>query len=321
MKSGHTTSSISVVDAHYLSPGRMSIYLLIENGRAVFVDNNTVHAVPRMMDALAAAGLSPEAVDYAIVTHVHLDHAGGTAALLEQCPNARALVHPKTFRHLANPARLVEASRQIYGDQFDSIYGTIQPVPEDRMRIIADGERIDWQGHTFTCFYTLGHASHHFCVHDSASAAVFTGDSFGIAYPELQCGSKPYIFAAATPTEFDPVEARKAVHRILSFEPERVCLGHYGCFEQVSEMAERLLYTIEQTELVINQAARMDTDEKGLSAWIHAETLAMTKAALEQSGLPLNGEVMKWVNPDIMLNAQGLLAAGKRLRRKMERGQ
>lgn len=308
---------IHTIDAHYIAPHRASVYLIVENGRAAFVDTNTVFAVPRMLDVLQAAGLSPGDVDYVLVTHVHLDHAGGAAELLRQCPNATALVHPKTARHLAKPDRLIQAARLIYHDRFDSLYGVIEPVPAPRMRIVSDGETIDWGTRRLTFLHTLGHATHHYCVHDNASRSVFAGDSFGIAYPALQGGARPYIFAAATPTEFDPAQAREAALRILALEPARVYLGHFGGFDATAELCDQLLRTIDGCGAVVDEAARCGLEGDALRLYVQDRVERLTLDELGYCGLPTGDATRMWVDPDIMLNTQGVVAAAVRRRREM----
>ncbi len=313
-------TQVHTIDAHYTAPGRASVYLIVQDGRAAFVDNNTAIATPLLLAALEEHGLRPEDVDYAIVTHVHLDHAGGTANLLDHCPNATALVHPKTQRHLANPERLVAAARMIYGDRFDSIYGEIAPVPEERMQIMEDGASLDWRGREWTFFYTLGHASHHFCVHDALDGIVFAGDNFGIAYPELQIGERPYIFPAATPTEFDAEESLKSLDRILSYNPEHVYLGHFGAFEVTEALVTKMRRTMTRCGELVVAADETGLEDSALQAHVSDAIEALTHDELRESGLPLDDSTLRWVGPDTMLNAMGLSAAVQNRRKRRADG-
>ena len=143
----HVNDSIEAIDCHYGGPEKTAAYLMVERGRACFVDNNTNSAVPRLLEALERRGIAREAVDYAIITHVHLDHAGGTAALLEACPNAKVLAHPKATRHLISPERLIAGSKAGYGEeQFHFLYGEIRPVPEERVISVEDNALVVWSG-------------------------------------------------------------------------------------------------------------------------------------------------------------------------------
>src|SRR5262249_54286000 len=149
-------------------------------------------------------GLGPEAVDYLIVTHVHLDHAGGSSLLMRECPNARLLAHPRAIPHLVDPSKLVASARQGYGDaEFEKLYGRIDPIEAGRVRAMDDGSRLGWAGAELEFLHTRGHANHHFCILLSESGkprSIFTGDSFGLAYPELQ-QSGLFIFPSTSPTD------------------------------------------------------------------------------------------------------------------------
>ena len=119
-----------------MAPEHAAAYLIADHGEAAFVDNNTVHAVPLLMKALAEQSLSPEAVKYIVVTHLHLDHAGGTSLLVQQCPNAVVLAHPRAVRHLVNPSRLIAAVREVYGhDAYEQMYDPIVPIDGEKVTV------------------------------------------------------------------------------------------------------------------------------------------------------------------------------------------
>src|SRR4051812_2894369 len=109
-------SSVTTIDCNYLAPEFAASYLLHQDGQAAFVDNNTAHAVPLLLAQLRREGLAPEQVAYVIITHVHLDHAGGTSVLMKACPNATLLAHPRATKHIIDPAKLVASARKVYGD-------------------------------------------------------------------------------------------------------------------------------------------------------------------------------------------------------------
>ncbi|TXT21253.1 MAG: beta-lactamase-like protein [bacterium] len=175
---------IVTLDADYLRPGLAAVHLIVEDGGVAIVDTGTNHAVPSVLAELRGLGLGPEAVDYVIVTHVHLDHAGAAGALLQNCPNAKLVVHPKGARHMIDPAKLVAGSIAVYGrEHFYAHYGDIVPAPAERVIEAGDGFRLDFRGRTLSFLDTPGHARHHYCIHDQRSNSLFTGDTFGISYP------------------------------------------------------------------------------------------------------------------------------------------
>src|SRR3989337_3646647 len=125
---------ISAVDSEYLRPRLDAIHLVIDNGRCAIVDTGANSSVPRFMEALAAKGIKPEAVDYVVLTHIHLDHAGGAGLLMARLPNATLTVHPRGARHMSDPSRLVQGTIAAYGEQSArGMYGDLVPVPRERI--------------------------------------------------------------------------------------------------------------------------------------------------------------------------------------------
>ncbi|MFO7774543.1 MAG: MBL fold metallo-hydrolase [Candidatus Hydrogenedentota bacterium] len=307
--------TITTIECHYIEPERAAAYLITEGERAVFVDNNTAYAVPYLLDALKETGRTPAQVTYIIVTHVHLDHSAGTARLLEECPNATVLCHPRAARHLIDPSRLVASSKKVYGeDLFNKLYGQIDPVPEERIRTVEDNETLDVGERRLTFLHTRGHANHHICIHDAKSNAVFTGDSFGIACPALQHGTHPYIAWAAPPTDFDPDAAREAVERLVETCADRFYLTHFGAFTAIREGAALLRRNIDDLEAILNEATETTLTGNELRAWCEDRLRKVTEEVLREAGLPLNDDVFHWVESDIQLNSLGLAFVAEKRR-------
>ncbi|CAN0496322.1 unnamed protein product, partial [Phaeothamnion confervicola] len=138
---------IHVIDTGFHRPMFDASYLVVEHGRAAFIDTGTNHSVPRLLEALQSLGLAPEAVDFVIVTHVHLDHAGGAGLLMRQLPNARLVVHPHGARHMIDPERLTNGARAVYGEpEVTRSYGRIVPVPAERVQRTDDGFTLELAG-------------------------------------------------------------------------------------------------------------------------------------------------------------------------------
>ena len=138
--------SVYTVETDYTGrPGVASSYLVLEGREAAIVETSTALAIPRILSALRAQGLAPADVRYIVITHVHLDHAGGAGALMAACPNATLLAHPRALPHAIDPRKLEASARKVYGDAtFDALYGAITPVPADRTRAMGDGEVLRW---------------------------------------------------------------------------------------------------------------------------------------------------------------------------------
>jgi glyoxylase-like metal-dependent hydrolase (beta-lactamase superfamily II) len=298
-------------------PQVAAAFLVVEGDRAAFVENNTAHALPLLMDALDARGLLPDQVDYAIITHLHLDHAGGTSALLKSCPNAVVIAHPRAARHLIDPSRLIASAKGVYGGQmFEEQYGTIEPVEAVRIRTVEDGETLDFLNRTFTFIHALGHAKHHICIHDSGSNGVFAGDAFGLAFPSLQRGTKPLVFCSSAPADFDPAEARKSVEKILSTGAERVYVTHFGEVTAVREAAEQLLRSIDSLETILNEAVATDLDGDELVTFCAERVRAAFTEQAANCGIELTDADWQPLANEAFLNAQGIAyAAMKRASR------
>ncbi|MDH5539480.1 MAG: MBL fold metallo-hydrolase, partial [Rhizobacter sp.] len=220
---------VHVIDTGFHRPRFDASYLLIEDHRAAFIDTGTNSAVPRLMAALAGTGLVPNAVDFVIATHVHLDHAGGVGSLMPLLPAARLVVHPRGAPHMIDPRLLVRSATSVYGeDVFTRAYGTIVPVPRERVIETQDGSELLLAGRPLKFLHTPGHARHHHCIWDQRSGGFFTGDTFGLSYREFDTDQGAWLLPTTTPVQFDPDALRTSVQRMLGFEPDCMYLTHFG---------------------------------------------------------------------------------------------
>jgi len=307
MVSTGSSDSVVTIDCKYRMPEFAAAYLIVEGDRAAFVDNNTTHATPLLIEALASRGMSPGQVEYIIITHVHLDHAGGTSALVRKCQNAQVVAHPRAARHVIDPERLIAGAQSVYGEQlFNDLYGRIDPVDADRVRTVDDNETIEFGTRTLTFMHTLGHAKHHMCIHDSGSDSVFSGDSFGLSLPTLQHGQKRFIICSSSPTDFDADEARNAVHRILRTDPQRVYLTHFGVVTAVKEAGEQLIWSIDSMESVLEKAIESGLEGSDLLEFCHAGVRDSFREQATNCGFSLSAQDWHVLDPDLILNAQGI---------------
>lgn len=313
-ESGRTP--VVTIDCEYVQPGAAAAYLVAGGGQAAFVDNNTAHAVPILLDALKDHGIAPEQVAYAVVTHIHLDHAGGTAALLEACPNAVLLVHPHGTRHMVSPGRLVESVKAVYGEaRFNQLYGSVKPIPEARVRAVADGEHVTLGNRVLTMMHTPGHARHHICVHDSGSNGVFTGDTFGVRYPAIRGSGKPVVVCSTAPTDFDPAAAKASIARIVETGAERVYVSHFGELDGLSEAARVVGRSIDAMANILDEAAASELAGQPLADWCVDKVHAAVVEHLQYCGVPDLDNALEWFGSDIRMNGQGIAVAAERKRR------
>lgn len=307
---------IRAIDCDYVEPGLACAYLVVDGDRAVFVENNTNFAVPILLKALEEEGLSPESVDYIIITHVHLDHAGGTGKLLQACPNATVLSHPKASPHLIDPTRLVRSSIQVYGEnEFLKLYGEILPVPEERVRNMKDGEEIRWGKRTLRFLHTKGHANHHFCIYDSLSNGIFTGDTFGIGYRIFRSERKSLLYPSTTPTDFDPEEAILSVDKILKTGADKAYLTHFGVWENMQDGAEQMKEGILVMKKIWSSAEKTNLEGEALVAFCENRIRSYLEDRVQAFGLGYQEREKRFLGFDIRINAQGIAFKIERARK------
>ena len=252
---------ISAVDTEYIRPRLDASHLIIESGRAAFVDTGTNNSVPKLKDALAQKDLDAAAVDYVFLTHIHLDHAGGAGQLMRELPNARCVVHPRGASHMAEPSKLIAGTQAVYGEALAyEMYGDIVPIDADRILQPDDGETYELAGRKLTAYYTEGHARHHYVLHDPTAAAVFTGDSFGLSYRDLDTAAGAFIFPTTTPTHFDPEQAHISIDRIMGLKPARLFLTHYSEVTELDRLAADMHNDLDAFVAIARSA--IDADER-----------------------------------------------------------
>ena len=235
-------NGIVAFDAGYVRPILAAIHVIVENGRVAFIDTGSNDALPNSLAALKKLGLDEFAVDYVILTHIHLDHAGGAGSLMRAFPNAKLVVHPRGARHMAEPSKLVAGVTAVYGAEYvQRVYGEILPVPADRIIEAVDGLELSLSGRQLRCLDTPGHARHHICIVDEKARAIFTGDMFGLSYRELDVEGQQFIFPTTTPTQFEPEEMRASIRRLLDLQPEAMYLTHYSRVPDVQQKGAELL--------------------------------------------------------------------------------
>ncbi len=305
---------ILAVDTEYLRPLLDASHLVVENGRAAFVDTGTNDSVPLLLNALSQQNLDAADVDFVFLTHIHLDHAGGAGLLMQQLPNAHCVIHPRGAPHMVSPERLIKGTEAVYGvERTREMYGDIQPIDERRVMVVDDEQWIDFNGRQMQALFTEGHARHHYCLNDPASRGVFTGDSFGISYRELDTAAGEFIYPTTTPTSFDPPEAHKAVDRIMSCEPEQLYLTHYSRVRDLDRLAADMHSGIDAFE-------KMALDCRGVANRSDAIESAMydyLSTRLIEHGFKGDHEAIRSViQIDVTLNSAGLVAWLERLEKR-----
>jgi len=311
-------SGFHTIDTHYLGrPEFAAVYLLIENQRAIFFDNNTNAAVPGLLSELENHGLAPEQVEYLVITHVHLDHAGGTSAMARACPNATILAHPRAAPHIIDPSKLVASASAVYGkDKFQRLYGNIEAVPADRVRVMDDEESLSFGSRELRFLHTRGHANHHCCIVDNGSNAIIAGDAFGLHYPALQRAGT-FAFPSTSPTDFEPDLARESVRRLVAERPRCIYPTHYGAVTDIDTAAGQLIRHLDFAERLRDEAEASDLADEALEGYCRSRLQDYFSGLLDALGSVSHDATLRSViQLDIDLNAQGIAFAANKRRRK-----
>jgi len=296
---------ITLVDAEYGQSGIASVYLLEEDGEVAIIETGTNHSIPYIKKALEERNLSFDSVRYIIPTHVHLDHAGGAGELMHQCLNAQLVVHPFGARHLVDPSKLEAGAIAVYGkEKFQSLYGTIRPVDVSRVIEAPSFFKLKLNGRKLKFFDTPGHARHHFCVYDKQSAGIFTGDTFGLSYPQITTDKGPLVFATTTPVQFDPGSLLQSIDCLISLHPEIMYLTHFGTIAPSQNIVKQLKRSIRQFS---NIALDLQNEPENRVQVIQDRMTTFLLNILEEMGCHQSPEFCTAViESDMTLNAKGL---------------
>jgi len=235
----------------------MTAGFLIAGPQPALVETGSQSSVETVVAGLTAAGLGPDDLRWIIVTHIHLDHAGGVGEMAAAFPRATVVVHEKGARHLVDPTRLINSAAQVYGPLLDDLYGRMTPVAADRVIAAQDGHRIDiGDGRSLTMVDSPGHAKHHHAVLDSHTGVLMVGDAVGVRLPDLGV-----LRPATPPPDFDLEAATNSLHRFSEIRPTQVLLTHYGAVPdpmatllEAEEMLHSWVHVAEQTLAASSEA-------------------------------------------------------------------
>ncbi len=292
---------IVCLDAGYISPGLACFYLVCGGDDYAVVETGTSHSVQVLNDFIAGEGIDPGRLRYVVPTHAHLDHAGGAGAIMAAYPDATLLAHPSAARHLIDPSRLVASSVEVYGERaFKHLYGEILPISAERVQVLEDGQRFQLGDRQLEARHTRGHANHHLCLWDPHSRGWFSGDMFGVCYPEFRLPGGPFVLPSTTPTQFDPEAFVASLDLLASYGPSRLYLTHFG----------ELPWEESARQLLVQQVREYPRLAQSAGADVAAVTGALTEYTWEllEPRVPHanRDRIRERISADIGLNAQGL---------------
>ncbi|HEX7594518.1 MAG TPA: MBL fold metallo-hydrolase [Anaerolineae bacterium] len=220
------TENITAIDLQFQGrPEVIASYLLFDGNEAALIETGPTTTLETLLEGVQAAGVPLEALRQVFVTHIHLDHSGAAGVLVRQLPWVRVHVHPVGAPHLADPSKLLVSAKRLYGDQMDSLWGTVVPVPADNLVIVNDGDEIQIPGTTLRAFDTPGHARHHHAYLDAHSGLLFTGDVGGVRMPGVR-----YVRPPTPPPELDIDAWVASIVRLRAVKATGLCPTHFGLF-------------------------------------------------------------------------------------------
>ncbi|TCT25099.1 glyoxylase-like metal-dependent hydrolase (beta-lactamase superfamily II) [Melghiribacillus thermohalophilus] len=297
---------ITLIDGFDLGLANRTGSYVINEEELTIVETGPSMSVPHILEGLKELNLHPQDVKYIIVTHIHLDHAGGAGLLLNDCPNARVVVHPRGAKHLVDPARLIQGAKLVYGEDFDRLFEPVVPIPENRIIIKNDKETLTvGKNCTLTFYDTPGHSYHHFSIYDPVSNGIFTGDTIGVSYDESlkDVGIQLYL-PSTSPNQFNPDDMLRSLERIQRLHVSKIYFGHFAESEHVDEVYKQIKQWLPQFVKVGKEA--MDTQPGSVQKEVTKNLYQLIKNELRNHGVPDDHPVYEFIKLDTSVCAMGL---------------
>lgn len=291
---------IRVVDLMERGTPRLTSGYFIAAPQPAVVDTGGARSVPVWLDALAAFGVRPADVAYIIVTHIHLDHAGGVGHMVRHAPEARVVVHPRGARHLVDPSRLIAGARTVFGAHLETYFGVPEPVPESRLVAVEDGAELDLGGgHTLRFIDAPGHARHQHMMLDAGAQALLSGDELGERLPDV---ADDYVIPDTAPNQFDPEAMLRSAHRLRELRPEAVLFSHFGRYPRSYDaLADRLM-----REVPAVAALGLIDGRRAVPEEIAAALSAHVRRDLAQRAIPWTADLRGLLEERLAISAQGI---------------
>lgn len=295
---------ITAIDSGMVRPQMAACYLMETGSAVAVIETGNAASADRILKVAASRGRDPEEISHVIVTHVHLDHAGGAGTLMQRLPQATLVVHPRGARHLIDPSKLEASARAVYGDEkFDEMYGTLVPVPEERVLTMEDGDTLSVGRRKLEFMDAPGHAKHHFTVWDEETRGWFTGDTFGLSYRNLDTGNGAFLFPTTTPIQFDPPALLDSVDRMMARDPESMYLTHFGRVQDLGRLADDMRAGVREYAELGERFEDADDRTRTIEDTMMARLMERARA----HGVTLDdAELRETFAGDVVLNTQGI---------------
>lgn len=261
--------SVHVIDTMMSGYSGITAGYLVLADRPCLVETGTARSAPVVEQALASLGLGRDDLATVVVTHIHLDHAGGVGDVAAAYPRAEIVVHEAGARHLVDPSRLMSSARRVYGDVMDDVFGELLPTPAERVRAVGGSAMVDLGGgRSLSTHYSPGHAKHHIGLLDSETGDLYVGDAVGIYVPEADV-----LRPATPPPDFDLDTALESLRLFAGLAPRRLLFSHYG---PVDDVPGTLARSEEELRLWVELTRAARTDRLDLD---HAVSMVQERTA------------------------------------------
>lgn len=295
---------VTCIDTQHIRKDFVASYLIEDNGRAAFIDTGCHLSVPTLLSTLNAKNISRENVDYVLLTHIHLDHAGGAGELIKHLPNATVYVHEYGYKHLIEPSKLRTGVVEVYGDLFfKQFLGDLIPISKQRIIIAKDKDEITLGKRVLKFIDTPGHARHHICIWDQKSRGIFSGDTLGASYREFDTNQAKLIFPPTTPIQFDPEVWKKTINQLISLKPKYAYLTHFNRIDFSQDSANMLIQHINGFVDIANTLKTQPNRTKAIKVALLDYLLALAS----KQGVTLDKkQQIKLFKSDLEICAQGL---------------
>jgi glyoxylase-like metal-dependent hydrolase (beta-lactamase superfamily II) len=245
---------ITTIDDNWMGrPRSIATALLESDGHRAIVDPGPGSTLDTLRKELRAHGALVSELDAILLTHIHLDHAGATGALVKENPRLAVYVHKLGAPHMMDPSKLLASAARLWPDTLQQLFGDALPVPAENLRILEGGETIQLGSRKIEVAYTPGHASHHVSYFEDAEGVAFVGDTTGI-----RIEGHSFVMPATPPPDIDLEIWDTSFKAILERKPKRLFLTHYGFSENppahIAQFRERLHHWMEMTERILRSA-------------------------------------------------------------------
>ena len=296
--------NITCIDTEHMRQDFVAAYLIEHNGRAAFIDTGCHLSVPALLETLKEKNISTNTVNYIILTHIHLDHAGGAGELIRHLPNAKVYVHERGAQHLIDPSKLRAGVIGVYGELFfKQFLGDLIPIAADKVIIAKDGDSLDLGGRLLKFIDTPGHARHHLCIWDELSQGIFSGDTLGVSYREFDTEQGILIFPPTTPVQFDPEAWIATIQQLMLLKPKTAYLTHFNQIRFTQKSADMLIQHINGFVKIAKKSA----DQPNRHQVIKKALLDYLLEIANKHGVTLDeSKQIKLFKGDLEICAQGL---------------